>query len=97
MLDLLGQPYGKFDYKVKYRAPSTAHVLLEDIVPLGWGEEFDKKDGLTRIVQSPNLQVMRIDILYDSDEKAKESTNVQEHDDSEIIVYNAKAVSQGTP
>ena len=48
---------------------------------------------MTRIVQSPNLQAMGINIWYDSDEKAKESMNVQEHDDSEIIVYNAKVAS----
>ena len=39
---------------------------------------------------------MRINILYDSDEEDKESTNVQEHDDSEIIVYSEKAASQET-
>ena len=33
--DLLGQSFGKFDYKIKYSAPSTSHVLLEDIVPSG--------------------------------------------------------------
>ena len=48
--DLLGQPYGKFDYKVKYSTPSTTHVLLEDIVPSRWGEEFDKEDEMSKIV-----------------------------------------------
>ena len=52
--DLLGQPSGKFDYKVKYSAPSRAHILLEDIVPSEWGEEFDKEDEMTRIIQSSN-------------------------------------------
>ena len=42
--DLLGQPSGKFDYKVKYSAPPSAHVLIESVVPSGWGEEFDKED-----------------------------------------------------
>ena len=64
------------------------------------GEEFDREDGMTRIVQSPNLQVMGIDIWYDSDEEAKESMNIQEHDDFEIIVWNkgnnTKAASQET-
>ena len=55
MWDLLGRPLGKFNYKVKYSAPSTAH---EDIVPSGWGEEFDKENGIIRIVQSPNLPVI---------------------------------------
>ena len=41
---------------------------------------------------------MGIDIWYDSDEEAKESTNnIQEHDDSEIIVYSAKVASHETP
>ena len=60
-------------------------------------KEFDEEDGMIRVVQSPNLQVMGIDIWYDSDEEAKESTNVQEYDDSEIIIQNkgnnAKAAS----
>ena len=33
--DLLGQPFGKFNYKVKYSAPSIVHVVLKDIVPSG--------------------------------------------------------------
>ena len=40
---------------------------------------------------------MGIDIWYDSDEEAKESTNVQEYNDSVIIVYNAKVANQETP
>ena len=61
--DLLGHPSGKFDYKVRYNAPSIAHVLLKDIVLSGWGEEFDKEDDKAiRIVQPLNLQVMGIDI-----------------------------------
>ena len=54
--DLLGQPSGKFDYRVKYSAPSIAHVLLKDIVPSGWREEFDKEEDETiRTVHPPNL------------------------------------------
>ena len=54
--NLLGQPFEKFDYKVKYSTSLTTHVLLEDIVPSRWGEEFDKEDNeAIRIVQSPNL------------------------------------------
>ena len=55
---LLVQQSRKFDYKVKYSAPSIAHTLSEDIMPSRWGEEFDKEDGIIRIVQPPNLQVM---------------------------------------
>ena len=48
--DLLGQPSKKFNYKVKYSAPLTAHILSKDIVPSEWGEEFDEEDGTIRIV-----------------------------------------------
>ena len=44
---------------------------------------------------------MGIDIWYDFNEEAKESTNVQEYNDSEIIIWNkgdnAKIASQETP
>ena len=35
--ELLGHPSRKFDYKVKYNAPPSAHVLMENMVPSGWG------------------------------------------------------------
>lgn len=49
--DLLGQPSGKFDYKVKYTAPPSAYIRREDIVPSGWGDEFDEEDGIVRVAQ----------------------------------------------
>ena len=60
--DLLGHPSRKFDYRVKYIAPPLAHILKENIVPSGWGEEFDKEDGMTRVDRPSTLQVMGIDI-----------------------------------
>ena len=45
-------------------------------MPSGWGEEFDEEDGIIRIFQPPNLQFMGVDIWYNSDEEAKESTKV---------------------
>lgn len=33
---LLGQPSGKFDYKVKYSAPSHAEIPLEQVTASGW-------------------------------------------------------------
>ena len=69
MWDLLGQPFGKYDYKVKYSAPPSAHVLVENIVPSGWGEEFNKEDGTISNVQHQHPRVMEIDIWYDSDEE----------------------------
>ena len=53
--DLLGQPSGKFDYKVKYSTPLSAYVLTENIMPSRWGEEFDKKDGIIKIDQPTTL------------------------------------------
>ena len=39
--DLLGQPSGKFDYKVFYFKPPSYDIPIESIVPGGWGDEFD--------------------------------------------------------
>ena len=41
MEDLLGQPLGKFDYKVFCSEPPSYDILIELIVPGGWGDEFD--------------------------------------------------------
>ena len=40
MEDLLGQPSGKFDYKVFYSKPPSYDIPIESIVPGGWGDEF---------------------------------------------------------
>ena len=39
--DLLGQPSGKFDYKVFYSNPPSYDIPIKSIVPGGWGDEFD--------------------------------------------------------
>ena len=39
--DLLGQPLGKFDYKVFYSKPPSYDIPIESIIPGGWGDEFD--------------------------------------------------------
>ena len=39
--DLLGQPSGKFDYKVFYSKPSLYDIPIKSIMPGGWGDEFD--------------------------------------------------------
>ena len=41
MKDLLGQPSGKFDNKVFYSKPPSYDILIESIIPGGWGDEFD--------------------------------------------------------
>ena len=42
--DLLGQPSGKFDYKVFYSKPPLYDIPIESIIPEGWGDEFEN-DG----------------------------------------------------
>lgn len=42
--DLLGQPSGKFDYKVLYTEPPHASIPLESIIPTGWGPDFEEQD-----------------------------------------------------
>ena len=39
--DLLGQPSGKFDYKVFYSKPPSYDIPFESIIPGGWGDEFE--------------------------------------------------------
>ena len=38
---LLGQPSGKFDYKVFYSKPSSYDIPIELIIPGGWDDEFE--------------------------------------------------------
>lgn len=40
--DLLGEPSGKFDYFVWYTKPESAETPFSEIVPTGWGEDFDQ-------------------------------------------------------
>ena len=37
----LGQPSGKFDYKVFYSKPPSYDIPIESIIPGGWGDEFE--------------------------------------------------------
>ena len=39
--DLLGQPSGKFDYKVFYSKLPSHDIPIESIMPGGWGDKFD--------------------------------------------------------
>ena len=45
--DLLGQPSGKFDYKVFYIKPHSFDIPIESIMPGGWGEEFDDDEPVS--------------------------------------------------
>ena len=37
----MGQPSGKFDYKVFYSKPPSYDIPIESIMPGGWGDEFE--------------------------------------------------------
>ncbi|AHI90954.1 polyprotein [Hibiscus bacilliform virus GD1] len=50
--DTLGQPSGKFDFLVKYSAPASSKIRIEDIVPTGWGDEWEQPEQQ----QSPQQQ-----------------------------------------
>ena len=65
MEDLLGQPLGKFDYKVFYSKPPSYDIPIELIIPGGWGDEFDddepvseedKKDENTKQLEKEEKQ-----------------------------------------
>ena len=45
--DLLGQPSSKFDYKVFYSKPPSFDILIESIMPGGWGDEFDDNEPVS--------------------------------------------------
>ena len=44
--DTLGEPSGKFDYLVKYSAPESSKVHIEDIKPTGWGDDEAKGEDV---------------------------------------------------
>ena len=45
--DLLGQPSGKFDYKVFYSKPPSYDIPMESIIPGGWGNEFEDDESVS--------------------------------------------------
>ena len=45
--DLLGQPSGKFDYKVFYTKPPSFDVPIESIIPEGQGDEFEDHEPVS--------------------------------------------------
>ena len=52
---LLGQPSGKFDYKVFYSKPPSYDIPIESIMPGGWGDEFgdDKLESEKKRAETP--------------------------------------------
>ena len=54
---MLGQPSGKFDYKVFYSKLASNDIPLEIIVPIGWGDEFEDEDNKGYNVWIDNTEV----------------------------------------
>ena len=44
--DLLGQPSGKFNYKVFYSKLPSHDIPIESIMPRGWGDKFDDDESV---------------------------------------------------
>src|ERR1051325_6797007 len=57
--DTLGEPSGKFDYMVKYTAPKSSKIRIEDIQPTGWGDDFEYPSQPEEVYSSsqPNQQI----------------------------------------
>ena len=72
--DLLGQPSGKFDYKVFYSKPPSYDIPIESIVPGSWGDEFDddksmsEKDKKTEDTENSQKEIKEELMPYDSNE-----------------------------
>ena len=61
--DLLGQPSGKFDYKVFYSKLPSYNIPINSIIPGSWGDEFEddepvsKKDKKIGDTEQPQKEV----------------------------------------
>src|SRR3954468_8030524 len=57
--DTLGEPSGKYDFLVKYTAPQSSLIAIEDIVPTGWDDQFEDDISITGSIanqyQSPPI------------------------------------------
>ena len=54
---MLGQPLGKFDYKVFYSKPPSYDIPIKSIVPTGWEDEFEDKDNEGYNAWTDNIEV----------------------------------------
>src|SRR4051812_12152803 len=52
--DTLGEPSGKYDYMVKYSAPPSSQIAMENIVPTGWDEHYDDNFAFEEAREIPN-------------------------------------------
>ena len=83
--DLLGQPLGKFDYKVFYSKPPSYDIPIESIILRGWGDEFDDdekvndKEKKAENTEQPQKEEKQEILLSDSVEllSSKEACTVE--------------------
>ena len=79
--DLLGQPSEKFDYKVFYSKPPSYDILIELIVPVGWGDKFDDDKSASeedkKIEDTEQSQRKEELMLYDEPLNRKETCMVE--------------------
>jgi hypothetical protein len=56
--DCLGQPSGKYNYLVKYNAPTSSHIDINTIQPSGWGDvPSDNNDKAVEAIENlPNTK-----------------------------------------
>ena len=43
----MGQPSGKFEYKVFYSKPPSYDIPIESIIPGGWGDGFENDEPVS--------------------------------------------------
>ena len=44
----MGQPSGKFDYKMFYSKPPSFDIPIKSIIPGGWGDEFEDDEPVNK-------------------------------------------------
>ena len=91
--DLLGQPSGKFDYKVFYSKPPSYDIPIESIIPEGWGDEFEndgpvsEKDKKAENTEQPQKEEKQETIPSDTVEllSSKETCTVEVWKDEVMV------------
>ena len=90
---MLGQPSGKFDYKVFYSKPPSFDIPIESIIPGGWGDEFEddgpvsEKDKKAENTEQPQKEEKQEIMTSDSVEPlSSNKTNTVEVWKDEVLV-----------
>ena len=98
---MLGQPSGKFDYKVFYSKPPSFDIPIESIIPGGWGDEFEddgpvsEKEKKAENIEQPQKEEKQEILLSDNVEplSSKEACTVEVWKD-EVIETVTKEMQQ---